>query len=236
VARGLVPSRARAQDLIGLGHVTIDGRPARKAGELVGPDTAIALGEAAHRFVSRGALKLAAALDASGLSPHGRDVLDLGASTGGFVEVLLERGAARVIAVDVGHGQLHPRLRGDPRVVAIESKDARALSIDDLPGSVDAVTTDLSFISLTLVLPHVLTFARPGAWLVALVKPQFEAGRAAVGKGGIVRESADRARSVARVRGCIDALPGWRVLGEMRSPIAGQDGNEEWLLWAEHSE
>ncbi len=232
VARGLVPTRARAQDLIRRQQVSTGGTTAAKPGALVGPGDAIVIAPGANDYVSRGALKLCAALDAFALSPEGCVALDIGASTGGFTQVLLERGATRVHAVDVGHDQLARTLRDDLRVISLEHCDARRLTRDQLAEPIGAVTADVSFISLTLVLPHVLTFATPGAWLVALVKPQFEAGRDAVGKGGIVREAADRQRAVARVRDCVARQPGWSIIGEMPSPITGQDGNEEWLLAA----
>lgn len=232
VERGLVPSRARAQDFIKQGWVTIAGQIVRRPGRSVDPDEAIVLSASAYTYVSRGALKLVAALDAFGLSPDGQVALDLGASTGGFTEVLLSRGARRVYAVDVGSGQLHPSLRDDPRIVSLEQRDARSLTTTDIAEPIEAVTADLSFISLTLVLPNALALTRPGAWLVALVKPQFEAGRAAVGKGGIVRGAEDRQRALERVQSCIAGLPGWVPIGAVPSPIEGQDGNVEWLLGA----
>ena len=200
---------------------------------LVADADRIELAEGAGRHVSRGALKRAAALDAYSLSPMDRIALDIGASIGGFAQLLLERGAQRVYTVDVGQGQLHARLRDVRRVVVLERRDARALTAADIPEPVSAVTADLRFISLTLVPPHVLTFAMPGAWLVALAKPQFEARREAVRVGGIVRNAAGRARAAVRVRGRIAGQPGWSVTGEMVSPITGQDGNEEWLLAAQ---
>lgn len=235
VARGLAMSRARAQDLIRRRQIKVGGVAAVKPGALVGPDDEILVAPGANQYVSRGGLKLVAALDAFSLSPAGRIALDVGASTGGFTQVLLERGAARVYAVDVGHGQLAQALRDQSRVIAIEHCDARTLTPEHVSEPIGAITADVSFISLTLVLPHVLSFAAPGAWLVALVKPQFESGREAVGKGGIVRDAADRARAVARVRECVAGQPDWSVTGEMASPITGQDGNEEWLLAAQKS-
>lgn len=232
VERGLVATRARAQDFIRQGLVTVAGEVATKAGRMVGNGEPVVLSEAAHAFVSRGALKLQAALEAYALSPKDRVALDLGASTGGFTEVLLAGGARRVYAVDVGHGQLHPSLRDDVRVVSLERRDARRLTTADVPEAVDAVTADVSFISLTLVLPAALELTRPGAWLIALVKPQFEAGREAVGKGGIVRDAAARQRALERVQSCIAGLGAWTLIGAMPSPITGQDGNAEWLLAA----
>ena len=234
VTRGLAASRARAQDLIRRGVVTVAGTAAGKAGQLVDAQSDITLVSGPSDYVSRGALKLATALDAFALLPEGRVALDLGASTGGFTQVLLERGARRVYAVDVGHGQLHDRLRADPRVVSIERMDARRLGPGEIRETAGAITADVSFISLTLVLPHALTFAAPAAWLVALVKPQFEAGRSAVGKGGIVKDPADRRRAVERVTACISSQAGWTVAGTIPSPLAGQDGNEEWLIAARH--
>jgi len=182
--------------------------------------------------VSRAASKLIAALDRFRLPVAGVVALDIGASTGGFTEVLLERGAARVYAVDVGHGQLHARLAADPRIVTLEDCDARRLDRTLVPEPAGALVADVSFISLTKTLPAPLALTRPGAWLVALIKPQFEAGRAAVGKRGIVRDRAARQRAVALVRDWIAGQPGWRVLGVIASPIAGGSGNEEFLLGA----
>ncbi|HSB59277.1 MAG TPA: TlyA family RNA methyltransferase, partial [Methyloceanibacter sp.] len=188
----------------------------------------------ASPFVSRGGLKLAAALDAFGLDPKGRIALDIGASTGGFTEVLLARGADKVFAVDVGRDQLHDKLREDRRVVVLEGTDARSLDAEIVEGPVGAIVADVSFISLSKALPAALSLAAPGAWLVALVKPQFEAGRDAVGKGGIVRDAQARAKAVAEVRAFIDASPGWNVFAEMPSPIPGGSGNEEVLIGARH--
>jgi 23S rRNA (cytidine1920-2'-O)/16S rRNA (cytidine1409-2'-O)-methyltransferase len=234
VQQGFVSSRARARDLILRGLVEIAGTVQRKPGAVVGAADAICLaaGEGEIRLISRGALKLAAGLDHFRFAPDGLVALDLGASTGGFTQVLLERGAAHVYAVDVGHGQLHPRLAQDARVVSLEGQDARALDAMLIPDPIGAVVADVSFISLTKALPAALALARPGAWLVALVKPQFEAGRAAVGKGGIVREEAARERAVAAVRDWLGVQPGWEVLGVIPSPIAGGSGNREFLLGA----
>lgn len=231
VARGLAASRARAQALVAAGAVTVDGRRASKASAEVGPEAVIAVEGDPLPYVSRGALKLRHALDSFGLSPAGRVCLDLGASTGGFTQVLLERGAAEVWAVDVGHGQLAPVLAADPRVRALEGVNVRAIGPGQVPPP-DALTADLSFISLTKALPAPLALARPGAWLVALVKPQFEVGRAAVGKGGIVRDDG----AIARARTTVTAFladAGWRVTGESESPILGGDGNREYLVAAE---
>ncbi|HKQ54766.1 MAG TPA: TlyA family RNA methyltransferase, partial [Methyloceanibacter sp.] len=179
-------------------------------------------------------LKLAAALDAFAFDAEGRVALDLGASTGGFTEVLIARGAAKVYAVDVGKGQLHAKLRANPRVIALEGTDARALDRTLIGEAVSAIVADVSFIGLGLVLPAALRLVAPRAWLIALIKPQFEAGRAAVGKGGIVRREADRREAVAKIRKFIEEQPGWVVEGEIASPIAGGSGNQEFLIGARH--
>ncbi|MGH6816472.1 MAG: TlyA family RNA methyltransferase [Hyphomicrobiaceae bacterium] len=232
VARGLVPSRARGRDLVRRGLVCVDGRPADKAGLPVSPRSLIdVIGEGAAS-VSRGSEKLRAALDYFGFDAAGRVALDVGAGTGGFTEVLLARGAVRVYAVDVGSGQLHTRLAGDPRVVALESVDARTLGRATIPETIDALVADVGFISLTKALPAALALTAPGCWLAALVKPQFEAGRAAVGKGGVVRDAAEHVRAVAVVRTWLETQTHWRVLGAIPSPIAGKSGNREFLLGA----
>jgi 23S rRNA (cytidine1920-2'-O)/16S rRNA (cytidine1409-2'-O)-methyltransferase len=182
--------------------------------------------------VSRGGEKLAAALEHFALASEGRTALDIGASTGGFTGVLLDAGAARVHAVDVGHGQLHASLREDRRVVVHERCDARNLDATLIPDAIGIIVADVSFISLTKVLPAALRLARSGAWLVALVKPQFEAGRAALSKQGIVRDAAVRERAVATVTDFMGDQPGWRVLGVIPSPITGGSGNQEYLLAA----
>ncbi len=232
VARGLVPSRAQARALVREGAVEVDGRPVARPGARVGPEAAVRLTKAPHGHVGRGALKLIAALDAFGLDPAGRVAVDLGASTGGFTEVLLERGAARVHAVDVGHGQLAARLAADPRVVRRDGLNARDVSPADLGEAPDVVVADVSFISLSLALPPALALAAPDAFLVALVKPQFEVGRAAIGKNGIVRDAAAAAAAVERIAALVDGTAGWRTLGTLPSPIAGGDGNRETLLAA----
>ena len=232
VELGLVPSRARAQDLIRRGLVDIAGVVETRPSAGVAADAAIRLSDAAGDYVSRGAVKLIAALDHFRLPVAGIVALDVGASTGGFTQALLARGAARVYAVDVGHGQLHARLMGDARVVALEGRDARQLDRALVPEPVGAIVADVSFISLAKALPVPLTLAGAGAWLVALIKPQFEAGRAAVGKGGIVRDPEARQRAVTAVCDWVAAQPGWRVLDVIASPIAGGSGNEEFLLGA----
>jgi 23S rRNA (cytidine1920-2'-O)/16S rRNA (cytidine1409-2'-O)-methyltransferase len=230
VAAGLAPSRARAQALIAAGAVRVDRRVAAKASQPVGPTAALEIDAAAMRWVSRAALKLVAGLDAFGLDPAGAVALDLGASTGGFSQVLLARGAAEVWAVDVGHGQLAAALADEPRLHPIEGLNVRGLTAAHVPPP-DFVVADLSFISHSLALPPALALARPGAALVALVKPQFEVGPARVGKGGIVRDPAAHADAVAGVRGFLGGS-GWEVFGECPSPIEGGDGNREFLIGA----
>jgi 23S rRNA (cytidine1920-2'-O)/16S rRNA (cytidine1409-2'-O)-methyltransferase len=233
---GLAATRAQAADLVRRGCVTVDGVTVAKPGQLVARDAVLAVSPGAAPYVSRGGLKLAAALDVFGLDPAGRIALDIGASTGGFTDVLLARGVARVYAVDVGRSQLHDRIRADPRVTVLEGTDARSFDatlIGEVEG-VGAIVADVSFISLTLALPVALRLAAPGAWLVALIKPQFEAGREAVGKGGIVRDQAAREAAVRRVRDFVAGVPGWSVLGVMPSPIEGGSGNQEFLLVANY--
>jgi 23S rRNA (cytidine1920-2'-O)/16S rRNA (cytidine1409-2'-O)-methyltransferase len=230
VARGLMPSRARAQAEILAGHVRIGGQLVRKPSDAIPDDADIAI-DGANPYVSRGALKLIAALDAFHIDLNGKDVLDLGASTGGFTQVALERGAAHVAAVDVGHGQLHESLRVDPRVTVIEGLNARDLTVAHLNGLPDVILADLSFISLTLALPPALALAAPVAHLIALIKPQFEAGRAHLGKGGVVRDPQIHKDVCERIRGFLETS-GWRVTGLIDSPILGVDGNKEFLIGA----
>ena len=230
VAAGLAPSRARAQALIAAGAVRVDGAPAGRPAATVAPDARLELAHDPLPWVSRAALKLRHALDRFGLDPGGKVALDLGASTGGFSQVLLRAGAAEVWAVDVGHGQLAAELRADPRLHAIEGMNARALTENDVPPP-DWVVADLSFISLAKALPPALALARPGAVLVALIKPQFEVGPALVGKGGIVRDPDAREAARLGVRRFLEAA-GWTILDETESPIAGGDGNREFLIAA----
>jgi 23S rRNA (cytidine1920-2'-O)/16S rRNA (cytidine1409-2'-O)-methyltransferase len=232
VERGLAPSRARACSLIRQGLVEVAGAPSTRPAMRVAPGAAIGVRPDAPRFVSRGALKLAAALDHFRLPVAGVIALDVGASTGGFTELLLLRGAARVYAVDVGHGQLAARLGRDRRVVALEGCDARRLDRRLIAEEVGAVVADVSFISLAKALPVPLTLAAARAWLIALIKPQFEVGRAAIGKRGIVRDAAARQRAVDEVCGFIGAQAGWRVLGVIPSPLRGGSGNAEYLVGA----
>jgi 23S rRNA (cytidine1920-2'-O)/16S rRNA (cytidine1409-2'-O)-methyltransferase len=230
VERGLFESRAKARAAIEAGGVTADGRLVAKPSELVDETSAI-VAAAAHPWVGRGALKLVHALDTWPIAVEGRVVLDVGASTGGFTEVALGRGAARVYAVDVGRGQLHPRLAADPRVVSLEGLDARSLTSELIPQAPGLIVTDVSFIGLAKALPAALALAAPDADLVALVKPQFEVGPERVGKGGIVKDPAAQATALADVRQFLETC-GWRVRATAESPIAGGDGNLEWLVWA----
>lgn len=231
VARGDFPTRSRAQDAIKRGKVRLHGRVCDKPGQLVGPDAEIAVDDPAKGYVSRAALKLVAGLDAFGLDPKGRVALDVGASTGGFTQVLLERGARHVVAIDVGHGQMDAGLAADPRVTLREGLNARKLARADLSGHpVECLVSDVSFISLRLALPPALALAESGAFCVLLVKPQFEAGRAAIGKGGVLADSALGPRIAEELAAWLDGQEGWRSLGLAPSPIRGGDGNAEFLL------
>ena len=226
--QGLVPSRARAQALILAGKVRLNGEVESKAGTQVDPEAMIEIIEPDHPWVSRGALKLVAALDEFEISPEGIDCLDVGASTGGFTDVLLARGARRVIALDVGRGQLDWRLRNDSRVVVLEGVNARHLDAETLPFTAALATVDVSFISLRLVVPSLLPHLAAEALLVCLVKPQFEAGRDQVGKGGIVRDEAVRRETVENTVRSLQGL-GLDLIGLVESPIRGQKGNLEEL-------
>jgi 23S rRNA (cytidine1920-2'-O)/16S rRNA (cytidine1409-2'-O)-methyltransferase len=231
VGRGLFSSRSRARDAVERGTVTVDGAPAAKPGQSVPVDAVIEVHDPARHYVSRAALKLLAGLDHFGLDPRDAEALDIGASTGGFTQVLLERGAAHVTAIDVGHGQMHPTLKADPRVTFIEGLNARDLTAESLGGRMpDFLVCDVSFISLTLALPPALDLARPGASGLFMVKPQFEAGREAVGKGGLLKNPEDGPLVAARLAAWLGSMPGWRVLGLTASPIEGGDGNREFLL------
>ncbi|MCL4766045.1 MAG: TlyA family RNA methyltransferase [Hyphomicrobiaceae bacterium] len=232
VARGLAATRSRARDLIARRCVMVDGATVTRPGVEVGPETEVSLAADARAYVSRGAVKLLAALAHFGFESSGVTALDVGASTGGFTQVLLEAGARRIYAVDVGRGQLDPALRQDARVVSLEGTDARSLTRAEVPEPVGAVVADVSFISLGKALPVPLSLAAPGAWLVALIKPQFEAGREAVGKGGIVRDPADRERAVNAVRDWLARQAGWTVAGVVESPLLGGSGNQEFLIGA----
>ena len=231
VRRGLFASRSRARDAIERGAVRVDGSVAVKAGQNVQADSELAVDDPASRYVSRAALKLVAGLDHFCFDTAGTEALDIGASTGGFTQVLLERGAIHVTAVDVGHGQMDARLRDDPRVTCIEGLNARNLASSDLRGRVpDFMVSDVSFISLTLALPPALELAAQGARAVLLVKPQFEAGRDAIGKGGMLKNPEEASAIAEKLSEWLDAMPGWRTIGVHPSPIAGGDGNREFLL------
>ncbi len=230
VARGLFESRARAQAAIAAGRVTADGRPVRKASEAISAAAAIEA-EPEHPYVSRGGLKLVAALDRFGLDVTGRVCLDVGASTGGFTQALVARGARRVYAIDVGTDQLHHRLRDNKAIVSIEKTDIRRLDPSHLPEPPDFAAVDVSFISLKLVLPAIGDLLKPRATLVALIKPQFEAKRRDI-KKGIVRDAAVHEAVGADIAAFLSSQ-GWRVGGRMPSPILGGDGNREFLVEAE---
>ncbi len=229
VERGFFASRARAQEAIAAGLVRADGEPVRKSSQALDAGAAIEASPA-HPWASRGGLKLVAALDAFGFDPSGLAGLDLGASTGGFTDVLLARGAKSVVAVDVGHGQFDPRLARDPRVRSLEGRDARKLTAADLFEPPQAVVCDVSFISQRLVLPPALALAAPGAWLATLVKPQFEVGPGRVVKG-LVKDEAALLDACDAVRAVVEGL-GWDVRGVIASPIAGGEGAREFLLGA----
>jgi 23S rRNA (cytidine1920-2'-O)/16S rRNA (cytidine1409-2'-O)-methyltransferase len=229
VERGLTPSRERAQALILAGHVTVDGRVVSKAGTAVGVDARVELATPDHPYVGRGGVKLAHALDAFGIDPTDRRALDIGASTGGFTDVLLRRGAATVIALDVGHGQLDWKLRIDPRVIVREGVNARSLTRADVPHDVSLVTIDVAFISIRLILPALPPFLEPAADLVALVKPQFEAGRDQVGDHGLVIDPRVHEEAVAGVTAAAEAL-GFRRLAMAPAAITGATGNQEFFL------
>jgi 23S rRNA (cytidine1920-2'-O)/16S rRNA (cytidine1409-2'-O)-methyltransferase len=232
VDRGLAESRARAQALVMAGLVYSETKRIEKPGQQVAPDTPIELKGQDHPWVSRGGLKLVHGLDHFGIDPVGRVALDVGASTGGFTDVLLSRGAAKVYAVDVGHGQLAWKLRQDGRVVVLERTNARHLTTEHVPEPVDLIVCDASFIGLQTVLPAALALAAPGAHLIALIKPQFEVGRERVGKGGVVRDPDLRHEVCERIRTWLEQLPGWHVLGIAESPIRGPEGNVEFLIAA----
>ncbi len=235
VEQGLAESRARAQALILAGKLFSGAQRIDKAGTMLAADTALTLSRPDHPWVSRGGLKLEHGLRAFGLSPAGRVCLDIGASTGGFTDVLLAHGAARVHAVDVGHGQLAWTLRTDPRVAVHERTNARYLDAAVTGEPVGALVCDASFIGLATLLPAPLALCAPDAWAIALIKPQFEAGRAAVGGKGVVRDPAVHRAVCEQVSVWWAALPGWNVLGIEPSPITGPEGNREFLIAAARS-
>ena len=232
VSRGLAESRGRAQALIMAGQVYSGERRLDKPGMALTEDTAIELRGPGHPWASRGGLKLAHALDHFGIDPANRVALDIGASTGGFTDVLLARGARRVYAVDVGHGQLAWKLRQDPRVVVLERVNARYLTTEQIPEPVDLIACDASFIGLETILPAPLALAASGADLIALIKPQFEVGKGRVGKGGVVRDPALHREVCERTHAWLASLPGWAAQGITESPITGPQGNKEFLIAA----
>ncbi len=231
VMRGLAESRTRAQALVMAGHVRIGEKKADKAGQQVPEDADISVTGKDHPWVSRGGIKLAHALDEFGIHVEGMTAIDVGSSTGGFTDVLLTNGAARVYAVDSGTNQLAWRLRQDARVIVHEQTSARILTAEHIPEAADIIVCDASFIGLAKVLERPLSFAREGAQLVALIKPQFEAGREEVGKGGVVRDAAVHMRVCEEVKAWLEQS-GWQVSGLTTSPITGPQGNVEFLIWA----
>lgn len=232
VERGLVESRAKAQAMILAGLVYSETRRIAKAGDLIPEEAPLHIKGQDHPWVSRGGLKLVKGLDHFAIDPAGLTAIDVGASTGGFTDVLLARGAAKVYAVDVGHGQLAWKLRQDPRVVVMEKTNARHLTAAGIPDPLDLVVCDASFIGLEVVLPAAMALTRPGARLVALIKPQFEVGKGRVGKGGVVRDPALHDEVCERISTWIGSLPGWEVVGLTDSPILGPEGNKEFLIGA----
>lgn len=229
--KGLVASRARARDAIQRGTVKVDGRTVIKPSSTFAESVIVTIDDPAQDYVSRAALKLVAALDHFGFDPAGQPCLDVGASTGGFTEVLLKRGAAHVVAVDVGHGQMHPRIAEDPRVTNIEGLNARAMTAEDVDHqAVTFIVSDVSFISIKLALPPALSLAEPGARCILLVKPQFEAGRDAISKAGLLKDPESAPTVAAELERWLVEEMGWRSLGLVPSPIAGGDGNKEYLL------
>jgi len=236
VERGLVETRSKAQALVMAGLVWSGTRRLDKPGALIDPDSAIDVRGREHPWVSRGGIKLAHALAHFAIDVTNRVALDIGSSTGGFTDVLLQRGARRVYAVDVGHGQLDWKLRSDPRVVVLERVNARNLSGTEVPEAVDIIVCDASFISLKVVLPAALALAATSARLVALIKPQFEVGKGKVGKGGIVRDPELHREVCETIAAWVDTQPGWRVDGVTESPILGSEGNKEFLIGARKGE
>jgi 23S rRNA (cytidine1920-2'-O)/16S rRNA (cytidine1409-2'-O)-methyltransferase len=232
VDRGLVESRAQAQALVMAGTVFSGEKRLDKPGQTLPEDVAIDLKERPHPWVSRGGIKLAHGLEQFAIDPKGLVCLDVGASTGGFTDVLLQGGAVKVYAVDVGHGQLAWKLRNDPRVVVMERTNARNLTTADVPEPIDLIVTDASFIGLEILLPAPLALAKPGADLIALIKPQFEVGKGRVGKGGVVKDPELHKEVCERILDWIDSRPGWRVIGVCASPITGPSGNKEFLVAA----
>jgi 23S rRNA (cytidine1920-2'-O)/16S rRNA (cytidine1409-2'-O)-methyltransferase len=232
VERGLAETRTRAQALIMAGLVYSGETRINKPGETIAEGRPLELRGQDHPWVSRGGVKLAHGIGHFGFDAAGRVALDVGASTGGFTDVLLHHGVVRVYAVDVGHGQLAWKLRNDPRVVVMERVNARHLSAAEIPEPINALVCDASFIGLRVVLPAAMALCAPGAWAVALIKPQFEVGPA-IAKGGVVRDAAVHERVCAEIAEWWAGLPGWRVLGVEASPLLGPEGNREFLIGAE---
>ncbi len=235
VERGFMPTRARAQAAIKAGRVRIDGATASKASQSVGTNASLSIEGSGNEWVSRAALKLVSALEAYPLSREGLIALDVGASTGGFTQVLLANGAAKVYAVDVGHGQLAPEIAEDARVISLEKTNAKDLTTDLITDSIDLIVSDVSFIGLEKALPAPLSLARVGSQLIALIKPQFEVGPGKVGKGGIVKDTGLHAEVCKRIQRWLENEMGWMVKGLIDSPIKGSDGNKEFLIYAEKS-
>lgn len=231
VSRGLVQSRARARDAVLRGSVRVNGEAARKPSQMIVDGDALSLADDSAHYVSRAALKLLRSFEAFPIDPKGKSCVDLGASTGGFTQVLLERGARHVTAIDVGHGQMVPALAQDPRVTLKEGLNARNVTAGDVPEDVALIVSDVSFISLRVALPPLLALVRPGTELVALIKPQFEVGRQGVGKGGVVRDPLLHAETCTAISEFLVAS-GWTVLGLVPSPVEGGDGNREFLVAA----
>ena len=234
VNRGLVESRTRAQALIMAGNVFSGDKPLTKAGMNISVDTKISIRGKAHPWVSRGGLKLSYGLVHFGIKTLGATALDIGASTGGFTDVLLNKGAKKVYAVDVGYGQLDWKLRVDERVIVLEKTNARYLNADLITDKLNMIVCDVSFINLQTVLPAALSLVSESAFLIALIKPQFEVGRGQVGKGGIVRETSLHEAVCSRINDWLSSVPNWTVLGITESPIKGSQGNREFLIGAEH--
>ena len=234
VARGLAPNRTKAEALLRTGRVYSGEQRLEKPGTFVDETIPLEVRQKDHEWVGRGGVKLAHALDHFGIDPRNLIALDIGASTGGFTDVLLNKGAARVYAVDVGRGQLDHKLRTDPRVAVLEQTNARYLSREQVPEPVGIITCDASFISLAVVLPAALRLARPGCFLIALIKPQFEVGKGKVGKGGIVRDPTQHLEVCRRTAAWLGAQPDWTVLGTTRSPVLGAEGNAEFLIGARY--
>ncbi len=228
--RGLAQSRSRARDMIARNCVRVAGKVVSKAGAAVAPDADLQIDDPARHYVSRAAMKLISALDATGFEVAGRKALDLGASTGGFTQVLLERGASHIWSVDVGHGQMVRHLADHPKVTLMEGTNARNLRLEQIGVAPDVIVSDVSFVSLVLAAEPALLFAAPNAFAALLVKPQFEVGRDGIGKGGIVTDQALVDTTLGRIKDWFCDLPGWRLVHFSQSPIQGGDGNVEYLL------